>query len=96
MPILIDGDASIKVNYIDRDEKIVVSPDLAEPKFRAVLDGSELALKRDIEENKYSPVDKLVKKVPSGRLDLYVGVRDKWGNTTEKRMPVWVIPGPVM
>ena len=83
MPILIDGDASIKVNYIDRDEKIVVSPDLAEPSLGLFLDGSELALKRDIEENKYSPVDKLVKKVPSGRLDLYVGVRDKWGNTTE-------------
>ena len=71
------------MNYIDRDEKIVVSPDLAEPSLGLFLDGSELALKRDIEENKYSPVNKLVKKVPSGRLDLYVGVRDKWGNTTE-------------
>ncbi len=95
-PVLVSGDVSVTAAYVDADGHQVASGELSHPSFRVVLDERQSELRSDTLDNRYSPADSFVKNVSPGRRELFLGLRDKWGNTFVKSFQVLVIPGPAL
>jgi hypothetical protein len=95
-PVLVDGDASVDIRYIAQDGSTVSSDQLIDPNFVVVQEFSKPALEKSIHEGRSSPASGFLMKLASGKRDLYFSVRDKWGNTAEAQMGIWVLPGPLI
>ena len=99
-PVYVEGDVSVTGNYVSADGAAVSSPNSADPRFQAVLKSLNSGEPCTISEDEYSGVsgDKdyaYIARIHTGRANLCVGVRDRWGNTAQEAMQVWVLPGPV-
>ena len=92
-PVLVEGNASIKIQYIGLDGEPVTSDALTSPHFQIIVDSNTSALNRSIQDQKYSAAETFRMTLPSGRHTFYVSVRDKWGNTSETKVSEWILPG---
>ena len=98
-PIYVAGEVSVTADYVAADGTSSSSPDLADPRFQAVLKtlgpGQSCPT---ISENEYSGVPEkgtsYIAKLELGRSRLCIGVKDRSGNTAQQEMDVWALPGP--